>query len=177
MEKPRNISVFEGESATFSCHTHLSLRQYTSWVRIFQNEEQIVELAEGKEAFTLENVTRNDTGIYACVVGNNEAHFQEVAHLEVKEIGNMIPMSIGSSYRLGKVEWAIILISIAFLIILILGLHYRYRQEHKKKKQVMENAKSITQWTKKIIIDRQDNYDTETIIAPTIRIEKQVKTS
>ncbi len=74
LQSPRNVSVPEGGRATFTCRTHLELHRHTSWVRLMEGE--IVELSEGTEAFTVENATEEDAGVYACVVGTDEGHIQ-----------------------------------------------------------------------------------------------------
>ena len=50
----------------------------------------------------------------------------------------------------------------------------KWRQERIKKKQAIESAQALTQWTKKVIIERQESQDPDSpLIMPVIRIEKQ----
>ncbi len=160
-ERPRNLSVAEGEDATFSCRTHLDLHRHTSWVRLLEGD--IVELASGTEAVTIVNASESDSGVYACVVGTDEAHFQEVAYLKVtkkedKEEGLAAPAllpvpSTAGDGAVGRRMSAIagsVSVLAALLLVAILYMFRRYQQERFKKQQAIANAHSITQWTKKV---------------------------
>jgi hypothetical protein len=87
LKKPENITIEAGEAAFFTCTSHGDLRDTTSWVKLIndEDEESFVILAEGTEVLQIDNVTYNDEGIYACVVGNAVAHIQAVAHLIVQD--------------------------------------------------------------------------------------------
>ena len=56
----------------------------------------------------------------------------------------------------------------------VLYIYRRYKREKVKKQQAIENAHTVTQWTKKVIIERQaSQIPGAPIIEPIIRIEKQ----
>jgi hypothetical protein len=175
LDRPKNLTVRKGESATFSCHTHIELHRHTSWVRLMGDD--IVELSDGRESLRIDNVTEADAGVYACVVGNDEANFQEVAHLEVVESVlppvALPPVPIVQEHKMSIIAGTLSLVAVG-LFLGVLFMFRRYQQERFKKQQAIANAHSITQWTKKVIIERQAaHFDADApIVAPVIRIEK-----
>jgi hypothetical protein len=46
-EAPSNVTVRPGDNAVFSCRTHLDLHRHTSWVRMLDDDMEV--LAEGTE--------------------------------------------------------------------------------------------------------------------------------
>ena len=137
------------------------LSRHTSWVRLL--DDDFIVLAEGTEAITIMNASLSDSGLYACVVGTDEAHFQEVAHLNVTEpvppaaqpqVPVLLTVPSTSADRVDGHRMSIIAGSVsvlaAILLVIILYIFRQYQQERFKKQQAIANAHSITQWTKKV---------------------------
>ena len=57
------------------------------------------------------------------------------------------------------------------LMVAIFVLVRKWRQEKLQKKHAINHAQALSQWTKKVIIERQQNADS-TFAAPIVRIEK-----
>ena len=177
IESPTNISARLGEPAVFHCGTHEALLKYTSWVRFRPEnlEEPFEELVTGAESYRILNITEDDVGTYACVVGENEAIVQNVVHLDLEpEIIVMPdPVIAGTNRKLQIVASSICVVALV-LLVFVLYIYRRYKREKVKKQQAIENAHTVTQWTKKVIIERQaSQIPGAPIIEPIIRIEKQ----
>lgn len=178
LEKPENLTVREGSTAVFTCRTHLELHKHMSWVRL--NPDDIVELVSGTEALRIENVTKADAGTYACVIGTEAGYIQEVASLQVQDHDAPPATPLGSASHKKMSVWAVsVSLLAAVLIIMVLLMYRRFRLERIKKQQAIANGHLITQWTKKVIIERQPaHFDPSApITAPVIRIEKQASRS
>ena len=78
LQSPHNISARFGDSVVFHCGTHEGLLHYTSWIRYHEDdiENPFEELVTGSESYRISNVTENDIGTYACVVGERDAIVQ-----------------------------------------------------------------------------------------------------
>ncbi|XP_059079720.1 fibroblast growth factor receptor 4-like [Tigriopus californicus] len=175
-ERPKNLTVTEGATAAFSCQSHVSLNADTSWWFRIDEEHEMKKLAQSTEVLRLKNVTKEDTGEYVCVVSfSNDDQLRSPAYLHVKDETLMeATVSHQDFNRLSVVTGSILVFAV--LLMLILALMYkRYRRERVRKQQAIEHARSITQWTKKVIIERQAaHFDPDApIMSPIIRIEKQ----
>lgn len=174
LEAPQNISVPEGQPAVFSCRTNLELHRHTSWVRLFDND--IEELSVGTEVFKIDNVTAEDSGMYACVVGSDTAHLEHVASLTVLPDAVVTSPTVARAHYRMSVFAGVISLVAALLFVMSIVIFKRFKDERDQKQLAISNAKRITQWTKKVIIERQDagGYGTDApITAPVIHIVKQ----
>ncbi len=60
------------------------------------------------------------------------------------------------------------------LIIPVVILIRKWQSEKRKKQQAfIDAAHAITQFTKKVIVERQNEHDSQTVVAPLVRIERQ----
>ena len=174
-ESPKNQTAFVGESVSLVCRTHLKLHDRITWVKI--QDDSIIELTSGTEALTISNATLNDTGLYACAVGQ---HVQQEAFINVVNASdnNIINESWTFANRASTIKYLIA--GSAFVVILLLLLvafsWRRFRRERRKKRQALAHAHHITAWTKKVIVERQAaHYDPEApVTAPTVRIVKEM---
>ena len=172
---PQNVTAEMGQSAVFTCRTHFELRRYMSWIRV--KEEEIEILAEGTEVYRVDNVTYEDQGLYSCVIGSDDVYYEDEAYLTVveEELIAAQPTSVASDRkRLQIIAVSISILSLV-LFVAVVVIYFRCQRERIKKQQYLANAHAVTQWTKKVIIERQASHlgpDTP-IIAPIIRIEKQ----
>ena len=177
LQLPHNISTRFGDSVVFHCGTHPGLLQFTSWIRYHEEdiENPFEELVTGSESYLIPNVTEDDIGTYACVVGEKDTIVQNVVYLDILPdiIINPDPVIAGSNKKL-----QIAASTTCVIALILLGLSFymcrRYQREKVKKQQAIENAHTVTQWTKKVIIERQaSQIPGAPIIEPIIRIEKQ----
>ena len=150
IQPPQNLTVESGAKAVFTCTTKPQLKHMVSWVKVGSNLE-ILSLAS--EFLELNNVTFENEGLYACVVGNERAHHEEVAYLTV--IDKPLPVTPKLSPE-KKTQFTIAIV-VGFVVLLILFITIlclckKFRQEQMKKKQAIESAQALTQWTKKVII-------------------------
>ena len=177
LESPHNVSARVGDPAVFHCRTHEALREYTSWVRYHPEDKEtpFEELVTGAESYRISNVTEDDVGTYACVVGENGAIEQNVVHLEiVPEIIVPATPTIASNHRQLQIVAITVFVVALVLLVFVFYIYRRYQREKIKKQQAIENAHTVTQWTKKVIIERQaSQIPGAPIIEPIIRIEKQ----
>ena len=177
LESPHNVSARIGDSAVLHCGTHEALLRFTSWVRFHPDdiETPFEELVTGSESYRIDNVTEESIGTYACVVGENEAIVQSVVQLDIlPEIIIHESPSIARNNRKLQIVASTVTVLALLLLVFVLYIYRRYQREKIKKQQAIENAHTVTQWTKKVIIERQaSQIPGAPIIEPIIRIEKQ----
>ena len=175
LESPHNVSARYGESAVLHCGTHEALLRFTSWIRYYPEDQEIEELVTGSQSYRIDNVTDDDVGMYACVVGENDATKTNFVHLSIlPEIIIQDSPSIAKSNRKLQIIASTIFVVALVLLVFVLYIYRRYQREKIKKQQAIENAHTVTQWTKKVIIERQaSQIPGAPIIEPIIRIEKQ----
>ena len=154
IQPPQNLTVEIGDKAVFTCTTQPQLKHMVSWAKVGSNLE---DLSVASEFLELNNVTYESEGFYACVVGKPGAATEEVAFLKV--IDKPLPVTPKlSQEKRNHITIAIVVVFVVllFLIAAILCLFKKFRQEQMKKKQAIESAQALTQWTKKVIIG---NYE------------------
>ena len=179
LESPNNVSAKLGSAAVLHCRTHEALRAYTSWIRYHpENQEApFEELITGSDSYRITNVTEDDIGTYACVVGENEPLVQNVVQLDIDPeiiLNGPNSMTIANNHRQLKIVAVTVFVVALLLLLFVFYLYRRYQKEKIKKQQAIENAHTVTQWTKKVIIERQaSQVPGAPIIEPIIRIEKQ----
>lgn len=72
-----------------------------------------------------------------------------------------------------QVAVIIVALVVSPLLMVLIWLLQRWRHERRQKEQAIANAHAVTQWTKKVIIERQEMGPDAPVCAPVIRIEKQ----
>jgi len=177
-DPPENITALTGSNVNFHCRTPLEIRPFISWIRI--HEMDLEHLAEHTEVLRLENITAEDTGEYACVIGtNSENSFWESAFLTVNEFDPLMQTRIGKPHQTKLVVIVICVSALAMVFFIIVLVTYkRMRRERMKKLQAIQSAQAITAWTKKIIVERSNlSHPDSPISAPVVRIERQPSSS
>uniref|UniRef100_A0A146M4S1 receptor protein-tyrosine kinase n=3 Tax=Lygus hesperus TaxID=30085 RepID=A0A146M4S1_LYGHE len=121
------------------------------------------------EKLILHNVTHNDEGWYTCIAGNtlgfshSSAYLRVVDELELEK--EPFPFNVVAA----------IVISLVFLILTLIVLNsFRTLKREKIKKLhalEAERAAAITQWIKKVIVEKQC-HEQDTLL-PIVKIEKQ----
>ena len=85
--KPKNETVNEGGNVTFQCNATSNPSPTLSWTKngnaINQSSNNIV-LSEDNQTLTINNVQRNDAGIYVCNATNNVNSVSASAYLNVQ---------------------------------------------------------------------------------------------
>ena len=85
--KPKNETVNEGGNVTFQCNATSNPSPTLSWTKngnaINQSFNNIV-VSKDSQALTINNVQRNDAGIYICDATNNVSSVSASAHLNVQ---------------------------------------------------------------------------------------------
>ncbi len=170
VQRPQNLTLSVGDRALFTCKSHDKLlRQATSWVKLEQNfQEGFVVLAEATEILEIENVTFADEGFYACVVGNEVANVQAVAFLSVEEA---LENDLQDNFFIWIIVCVLCLVFFG-LVAAIWVLVRKWHGEKKAKKHAIDRAQALSQWTKKVIIERQASNSDSLLSVPVVRIEK-----
>ena len=85
--KPKNEIVNEGSNVTFQCNATSNPSPTLSWTKdgnaINQSSNNII-LSQDSPTFTINNVRRNDAGIYVCNATNNVNSVSASAYLNVQ---------------------------------------------------------------------------------------------
>ena len=155
---PQNITVENGDKAVFTCKTQPSLKEMVSWVKK-TGDDSLEILSLASEFLELTNVTFEDEGYYACVVGNEVSHVQKIAYLKVVEKPLPVPKLIEAATE----NYITIIIIVTFVLLFMGGVIFclsrKWKQEQMKKKHAIESAQALTQWTKKVIIGKLRRKD------------------
>ena len=91
IKHPENVTAEVGQTAFMTCKSHGNLQDQTSWVKVLENDIQI--LKEGSEVLEIKNVTLQSEGLYACVVGSHERTIFSEAYLSVQNPITIIPIN------------------------------------------------------------------------------------
>ena len=85
--KPKNEIVNEGSNVTFQCNATSNPSPTLSWTKdgnaINQSSNNII-LSQDSQTLTINNVRRNDAGIYVCNATNNVNYVSTSAYLKVQ---------------------------------------------------------------------------------------------
>ena len=181
IEGPVNVTVVRGDPVVFSCKVDLSMRHYSAWVRYHGEFENPEPLDVATEVLKIDNATEDDEGEYACLLEQDGyIYYEKRVFLTLRDDAFAMTPSVNKKdhKRLQIVAAAISLVTIGLLLLVII-VYKNYQKEKTKKQQALANAHAVTQWTKKVIIERQNLGPSPegSIIAPIIRIEKQTSRS
>ncbi|XP_068917426.1 fibroblast growth factor receptor homolog 1-like isoform X9 [Tenebrio molitor] len=187
---PQNITVVVNTTATFECPQMIAdLEPFLQWVRIF-NVTEVYENStdingtllqksgdtENPKVYEVRNVTYQDEGWYACIAANSLGRTAAKAYLKV--VDSFEDETKDMSKNLITYA-AIAIILILILICSILLVFFRKLKIEKQKKMLaLETVRAavVTQWTKKVIIEKIQNTTedvSEPLLMPVVKIEKQ----
>jgi hypothetical protein len=187
---PQNITVLVNTTATFECPQVIAdLEPFLQWVRIF-NVTEVYENStdingtllqksgdtENPEVYEIRNVTYQDEGWYACIAANSLGRTAAKAYLKVVESFEDETKDMSKNLITYA---AIAIILILILICSILLVFFRKLKIEKQKKMLaLETVRAavVTQWTKKVIIEKIQNTTedvSEPLLMPVVKIEKQ----
>ncbi|XP_026814661.1 fibroblast growth factor receptor homolog 1-like isoform X2 [Rhopalosiphum maidis] len=189
-EAPHNLTLVLGGSGVLACKVLSDLHPYIGWYIgeiTVENTENLnlttmVKVENGApsegnpELLQLSNVTHLDEGWYTCVAGNSLGMSYASAYLKVvDELEDPIKIK---AFQLQTYQLAALGISFALVIIVCIIMLVCSQRKREKLKELVarESARNamITQWTKKIIIEKQQMADaSEPLLMPVVKIEKQ----
>ncbi|XP_026814901.1 fibroblast growth factor receptor 4-like isoform X1 [Rhopalosiphum maidis] len=188
--QPHNVTTLVHTNVSFECTPLADLEPYMRWFYHNASVGNVNEAnlengtviqngapSEGNpELLQLSNVTHLDEGWYTCVAGNSLGMSYASAYLKVvDELEDPIKIK---AFQLQTYQLAALGISFALVIIVCIIMLVCSQRKREKLKELVarESARNamITQWTKKIIIEKQQMADaSEPLLMPVVKIEKQ----
>ncbi|XP_070149277.1 fibroblast growth factor receptor homolog 1 isoform X2 [Polyergus mexicanus] len=192
---PKNVTALVNSTAIFRCPIVSDLEPYIKWVKVAEypgDQEdspkgtplQAGMEAENPEELKLYNVTEKDEGWYTCIAQNNLGETFSSAYLRVVKTldEQRIPLTARPQI-LVNVLAAILCLFFALGVIVVIYIFHRLKREKMKKLLAIETARAavVTQWTKKVIVEKQklvnaQNTIEEELLMPVVKIEKQKST-
>ncbi|CAL7937733.1 unnamed protein product [Xylocopa violacea] len=191
---PKNTTVLVGGNVTMTCDVLSYAHRHLEWYRGYHTSFDTVnetnqslrvegEGAENPEVLQLYNVTMKDEGWYTCIAQNalgetfSSAYLRVVNSLEDQEM----PLT-AKPQILVNVLAAVLFIFFAVGVVVVIYIFHRLKREKMKKLLAIETARAavVTQWTKKVIVEKQNLVNAqnvqEPLLMPVVKIEKQKST-
>ncbi|CAK9808362.1 Fibroblast growth factor receptor homolog 1 [Anthophora quadrimaculata] len=193
---PRNTTVLIGDNVTMTCKVLSDAHRHLEWYHGYHtsfdtvnktNQSFRVEVkaegAENPEVLKLYNVTEKDEGWYTCIAQNALGETFSSAYLRVVESleDHGIPLT-AKPQILVNVLAAVLFIFFAVGVVVVIYIFHRLKREKMKKLLAIETARAavVTQWTKKVIVEKQNLVNAqnvqEPLLMPVVKIEKQKST-
>ncbi|XP_050053861.1 fibroblast growth factor receptor 4-like isoform X1 [Aphis gossypii] len=188
--QPHNVTTLVHTNVSFECTPLADLEPYMQWLyhnasvvnvngsnlengTVIQNGAP----SEGNpEILQLSNVTHLSEGWYTCVAGNSLGMSYASAYLKVvDELEDPIKIKAFQlqTYQLAALGISFLLVILVCIIMLVCSQRKREKLKELVARESARNA-MITQWTKKIIIEKQQMADaSEPLLMPVVKIEKQ----
>uniref|UniRef100_A0A1B6CPE6 receptor protein-tyrosine kinase n=1 Tax=Clastoptera arizonana TaxID=38151 RepID=A0A1B6CPE6_9HEMI len=185
---PQNITALVYTNVSFLCSAISDLEPFFQWVKpmhyVEENEENINGTVikqsgddEEPEKLVLSNVTLEDEGWYTCIASNSLGHAHASAYLHVVTELEISPEKLQNSQPL-LVNILIGILCTMFLlgVCIMMNVFRRLKREKLKKLLAIETARAavVTQWTKKVVVEKQTLANAEEpLLMPLVKIEKQ----
>ncbi|KAF4517189.1 hypothetical protein B566_EDAN005621 [Ephemera danica] len=178
-ESLKNTTVVLGSTARFQCRILSDLHPHIEWYRlhsfdhdldlnITHNTSNMVKTNTMAnvvpEIFEIKNVTEEDEGWYTCVAGNTLGWSQSTAYLRVVDSLDTEPTSVHQSHpMLLNIFLGVLCIVLVLGSVVTIAMIRRLKREKMKKLLAIENARAavVTQWIKKVIVEKQSLSDAE----------------
>lgn len=195
---PRNSTVLVGSNVSMICqvlsdaHRHLEWYHgcHTSLDTVNKTNQSLrVEVkaggTENPEELKLYNVTEKDEGWYTCIAQNTLGETFSSAYLRVVKTldEQRVPLAPRPQNVVVNILAAILCLFFAVGVFVVIYIFRRLKREKMKKLLAIETARAavVTQWTKKVIIEKQklvnaQNAIEEELLMPVVKIEKQKST-
>ncbi|XP_071442335.1 fibroblast growth factor receptor 4-like, partial [Hetaerina americana] len=193
-EPPKNTSVLVGHTAKFRCEVLSDLHPHIEWYKwenathsdIQNRNDTNNTLKAGNlgnqnpEVLELHNVTYDDEGWYTCIAGNSLGISYSSAYLDV--VDSMMdpePKPIRPQPILVHILAGALCVMLVIGSLIVFTIVRRLKREKKKKIMAIETARAavVTQWTKKVIVEKQSLSNNpnsqEPLLMPIVKIEKQ----
>ncbi|CAL1679771.1 unnamed protein product [Lasius platythorax] len=195
---PRNSTVLIGSNVSMICQVLSDAHRHLEWYHGYHtsldtvnktNQSLRVEVKAGMETenpeeLKLYNVTEKDEGWYTCIAQNTLGETFSSAYLRVVETldEQRVPLTARPQI-LVNVLAAILCLFFAVGVVVVIYIFHRLKREKMKKLLAIETARAavVTQWTKKVIVEKQklvnaQNAIEEELLMPVVKIEKQKST-
>ncbi|XP_018402753.1 PREDICTED: fibroblast growth factor receptor homolog 1-like [Cyphomyrmex costatus] len=193
---PRNTTVLIGGNASMICRVLSDAHRHLEWYHGYHtsldtvnmtNQSLRVEVkvgtnAEDPEELKLYNVTEKDEGWYTCIAQNTLGETFSSAYLRVVETldEQKVPLA-AKPHILINILAAILCVFFAVGVVVVIYIFHRLKREKMKKLLAIETARAavVTQWTKKVIVEKQklvNAQNEEELLMPVVKIEKQKST-
>ncbi|XP_014481674.1 PREDICTED: fibroblast growth factor receptor homolog 1-like isoform X3 [Dinoponera quadriceps] len=190
---PRNQTVLIGSDTDMICEVLSEAHRHLEWYHGYHtsfdtlnitNQSLRVEVkTDNPEVLKLCNVTEKDEGWYTCIAQNALGETFSSAYLRVVETldEQRVPLTARPQI-LVNVLAAVLCVFFAFGVVVVIYIFHRLKREKMKKLLAIETARAavVTQWTKKVIVEKQNlvnaqNID-DSLLMPVVKIEKQKST-
>ncbi|KAG5328019.1 FGFR1 factor, partial [Acromyrmex charruanus] len=193
---PRNTTVLIGGNTSMVCRVLSDAHRHLEWYHGYHtsfdtvnmtNQSLRVEVkvgtnAEDPEELKLYNVTEKDEGWYTCIAQNTLGETFSSAYLRVVETldEQKVPLA-AKPHILINILAAILCVFFAVGVVVVIYIFHRLKREKMKKLLAIETARAavVTQWTKKVIVEKQklvNAQNEEELLMPVVKIEKQKST-
>ncbi|XP_063221678.1 fibroblast growth factor receptor 3-like isoform X2 [Bacillus rossius redtenbacheri] len=191
---PHNVTAVVNSTVELECPPISDLEPYMQWFKVtyrLTGEYERVEdmtnvtlIQSGgddlhPEVLMLYNVTYEDEGWYTCVAGNNLGITYASAYLQVvDDLDPVVSEPLQQQSTLVKILAGVLCTMFLAGIVIVIAISRKFKRDEKKKLQAIETARAavVTQWTKKVIVEKQSltNSDVqEPLLMPVVKIEKQ----
>ncbi|XP_019758876.1 fibroblast growth factor receptor homolog 1 isoform X2 [Dendroctonus ponderosae] len=180
-QSPDNLTVLTGSKARFQCKFVSDLHPHMTWLKLAPENNSSDEIQPKSsitpEELEISNVTHEDEGWYMCIATNSLGSTTAKAYLTVVDV---LPDAHEPKPSTLKIVLIIAAVTgCVFLLLFYICIYYRQRIKREKRQKMIaiESARSamITQWTKKVIIEKMTNTEdvSEPLLMPVVKIEKQ----
>lgn len=193
---PKNTTILIGGNVTMTCEVLSAAHRHLEWYHGYHtslstvnktNQSFRVEVkaegAENPEVLKLYNVTEKDEGWYTCIAQNALGETFSSAYLRIVESLEDPGIPITAKPQiLVNVLAAVLFIFFAVGVVVVIYIFHRLKREKMKKLLAIETARAavVTQWTKKVIVEKQNLVNAqnvqEPLLMPVVKIEKQKST-
>lgn len=194
-----NMTIVVGENVSLSCQFVSDLHPFIVWTKLPYNNSncsyedikdcnaiRLQTSDDGKmnpEEYDIFNVTHDDEGWYACFASNSLGTTVSRAYLQVVDEQPVVYLE---EQNQSKTNYSIIIVVVGIVgifvvfVISFICIHYRQKIKREKREKMIavETARAaiVTQWTKKVIIEKINNSRenvSEPLLMPVVKIEKQ----
>uniref|UniRef100_A0A6P7G137 Fibroblast growth factor receptor n=1 Tax=Diabrotica virgifera virgifera TaxID=50390 RepID=A0A6P7G137_DIAVI len=193
-----NTTVVVGDSLRLSCLFVSDLHPYIVWTKLPYNYANcsyealddcnaiVLQSDDGRgnpEAYEILNVTHQDEGWYACFASNSLGTTVSRAYITVVDEQPDVQTEHQEIPRTNVGLIIAIIGTVGIIVIFIISficIHFRQKIKREKREKMIavETARAaiVTQWTKKVIIEKISNSSeniAEPLLMPVVKIEKQ----
>ncbi|XP_068085907.1 fibroblast growth factor receptor 3 [Anabrus simplex] len=201
-EGPTNQTVLVNSTAVLRCLTMSDNEPFIQWLRIsnispdeqngesdspvdFVNATLIKQSGmddSNPEILQIHNVTYEDDGWYTCIAANSLGTTYASAYLHVvdafEDEDNTIRSPLKPQSLLVNTLVGVLCLTLLVGMVIMISIFRRLKREKMKKLQAIETARAavVTQWTKKVIVEKQTltaQNNQEPLLMPIVKIEKQ----
>ncbi|XP_044256140.1 fibroblast growth factor receptor homolog 1-like isoform X2 [Tribolium madens] len=173
-----NTTAVVGTSINLTCTFLADLNPFIQWTREYPNKSAVVVQKSGDtdnpEVYEINNVTYQDEGWYVCIAANSLGQTASKGYLKVVDSFEVEPKNHFIVYAAVAIFFIILILICSILLVFFKKL----KIDKQKKMLALETVRAavVTQWTKKVIIEKIQNTNedvSEPLLMPVVKIEKQ----